>query len=132
MLNNLKKPFHLPAAHRWDSMFDSVMGKLDLFTGEELRSELDEYNHPDMEVTDSAVIGSEVKIEMSDGREEKYYLLGAWDGDPERRFLSYRTRLGKALLNCKVGENFTGPDGKPCKLLAVAKLPDELIAELDA
>ena len=55
MLNNLKKPFHLPAAHRWDSMFDSVMGKLDLFTGEELRSELDEYNHPDMEVTDSAV-----------------------------------------------------------------------------
>ena len=55
MLNNLKKPFHLPTAHRWDSMFDSVMGKLDLFTGEELRSELDEYNHPDMEVTDSAV-----------------------------------------------------------------------------
>ena len=55
MLNNLRKPFHLPAVHRWDSMFDSVMGKFDLFTGEELRSELDEYAHPDMEVTDSAV-----------------------------------------------------------------------------
>ena len=85
-----------------------------------------------VEVSDSAVIGSEVEISLSDGRVEKYYLLGAWDGDPERRFLSYRTRLGKALLNCKTGESFTGPDGKPGKLLSVKKLPAELIAELDA
>ena len=85
-----------------------------------------------VEVSDSAVIGSEVEISLSDGRVEKYYLLGAWDGDPERRFLSYRTRLGKALLNCKTGESFTGPDGKPGKLLSVEKLPAELIAELDA
>ncbi len=85
-----------------------------------------------VEVDDSAVIGSEVEISLSDGRVEKYYLLGAWDGNPERRFLSYRTRLGKALLNCKTGESFTGPDGKPGKLLSVKKLPAELIAELDA
>ena len=85
-----------------------------------------------VDVTDTAVIGSVVKVAMDDGREETYYLLGAWDGNPERRFLSYRTRLGKALLNCKVGDSFTGADGKPCKLLAVAKLPAELIAELDA
>ncbi|MBE6376196.1 MAG: GreA/GreB family elongation factor [Lentisphaeria bacterium] len=85
-----------------------------------------------VEVSDTAVIGSEVEIEMSSGKVEKYFLLGAWDGDPDRRFLSYRTRLGKALLNCKAGENFTGPDGKPAKLLSVARLPEELIAELDA
>ena len=85
-----------------------------------------------VEVTDTAVIGSTVEIQLDGNRVEKYYLLGAWDGDPERRFLSYRTRLGKALLNCKAGENFTVPDGKPGKLLAVTKLPAELIAELDA
>jgi transcription elongation GreA/GreB family factor len=85
-----------------------------------------------VDVTDTAVIGSTVEIKMSDGRVEKYFLLGAWDGDPEKRYLSYRTRLGKALLNCKVGEKFTGPDGKKCELLSVAALPADLIAELDA
>ncbi|MBE6355885.1 MAG: hypothetical protein E7058_02075 [Lentisphaerae bacterium] len=85
-----------------------------------------------VEVTDTAVIGSTVEIQLDGNRVEKYYLLGAWDGDPERRFLSYRTRLGKALLNRKVGESFTAPDGKPGKLLSVAALPAELITELDA
>ena len=85
-----------------------------------------------VEIEDTAVIGSTVEISYSDGREETYYLLGAWDGNPERKFLSYRTRLGKALLNCKVGDSFNAPDGTTCKLLSVSKLPDELIAELDA
>ena len=84
-----------------------------------------------VEVSDTAVIGSMVEVDMA-GKKETYYLLGAWDGDPDRRFLSYRTRLGKALLNCKVGDKFSGPDGKECKLLAVAALPAELIAEFDA
>ena len=85
-----------------------------------------------VQVSDTAVIGSTVEIQLEGKAKETYYLLGAWDGDPERRFLSYRTRLGKALLNCKVGDNFKGPDGNPGKLLAVAPLPPELIAELDA
>ena len=55
MLNNLKKHSLLPAVRRWDSMFDSVMGKLDLFNGEELHSELDDYIHPDMSISDTAV-----------------------------------------------------------------------------
>ena len=85
-----------------------------------------------VEVSDTAVIGSTVEVDLGNGRKESYYLLGAWDGDPDRRFLSYRTRLGKALLNCKAGDKFTGPDGKECRLLAVSPLPAELIAELDA
>ena len=55
MLNNLRKHALLPTVRRWDSMFDSVMGKLDLFPGEELRSELDDYIQPDIEVTEQAV-----------------------------------------------------------------------------
>ncbi|MBR2356724.1 MAG: Hsp20/alpha crystallin family protein [Lentisphaeria bacterium] len=55
MLNNLKKHSFLPAVRRWDNMFDSVMGKLDLFPGEELRSELDAYIHPDIEVSENYV-----------------------------------------------------------------------------
>ena len=84
-----------------------------------------------VEVTDTAVIGSAVEVELG-GKREKYCLLGAWDGDPDRKFLSYRTKLGRALLNRKVGESFPGPDGKEGKLVSVTKLPPELIAELDA
>ena len=82
-------------------------------------------------VEDTAVIGSEIEIALAGNQSEKYYLLGAWDGDPDRRFLSYRTRLGKAVLNCRAGENFEGPDGKAAKLIAVRPLPAEIIAELD-
>ena len=82
-------------------------------------------------VEDTAVIGSEIEIALAGGQSEKYYLLGAWDGDPDRRFLSYRTRLGKAVLNCRAGETFEGPDGKAAKLIAVRPLPAEIIAELD-
>lgn len=84
-----------------------------------------------VEVSDTAVIGSEIEIRLSSGNSEKYYLLGAWDGDPDRRFLSYRTRLGKAVLNCRTGDTFEGPDGKDAKLLNVKPLPAEIIAELD-
>lgn len=85
-----------------------------------------------VDVSDTAVIGSMLEVDLGGKGVETYYLLGAWDGDPDRKFLSYRTKLGKALLNCKKGDTFAGPDGKEGKLISVAKLPAELIAELDA
>ena len=55
MLNNLKKHALLPAMRRWDSMFDSMLGKLDLFPGEELHPEVEYGVQPDVEVTEQAV-----------------------------------------------------------------------------
>ncbi|MBE6369113.1 MAG: Hsp20/alpha crystallin family protein [Lentisphaerae bacterium] len=55
MLGPLKRHALLPATRRWDTMFDTVMGKFDLFPGEELRSELEDTLHPDIELTDKAV-----------------------------------------------------------------------------
>ena len=56
MLNSFRKPALVPAVRRWDSMFDSVMSKLDLLPGEDLHSDLDDYIHPDIEISDSAVV----------------------------------------------------------------------------
>ena len=81
-------------------------------------------------VEDTAVIGSEIEIRYDDGETERYYLLGAWDGDPERRFLAYRTRLGQAVLNRKVGSEIEAGNRKGV-LAAVRPLPEEIIAELD-
>ena len=92
--------------------------------------------HPVMmsqvKVSDEAVIGCEIELKYEDGETEVYQLLGAWDGDPERKFLSYRARLGAAVLHRKVGEEFTAPGGRKCRLAAVRELAPELKAELDA
>ncbi len=84
----------------------------------------------DVEVSEYAVIGSEVDVAYSDGTSESFYLLGAWDGDPERKMLSYRTRLGGALLNRKVGESVKVGE-KTVTIKAVRNIPAELAAELD-
>ena len=55
MFSSHKKSSLLPAVRRWDSIFDSVFGKLDLLPGEELRPELEEYIHPEIEATEQAV-----------------------------------------------------------------------------
>ena len=85
-----------------------------------------------IKVEDSAVIGSEIELRYDDGEVEVYQLLGAWDGDPERKFLSYRTRLGAAVLNHRQGDVFEVPGGRKCTLAAVRPLSAEIIAELDA
>ena len=86
----------------------------------------------DVVVEDTAVLGSMVELEFSDNARETYYLLGARDGNPEKKYLSYRSRLGAAILGHAVGETLTVPGDKTCKLCAVRPLPAELIAELDA
>ena len=85
-----------------------------------------------IKVGDTAIIGSEIELKYDNGETEVYQLLGAWDGDPERRFLSYRTRLGAAVLNHKVGDQFEVPGNRHCTLTAVRPLSAEIIAELDA
>ena len=86
----------------------------------------------DVVVEETAVLGSAVDLEFSDNTKETYCLLGARDGDPEKKYLSYRSRLGAAILGHAVGDTFDVPGGRTCKLCAVRPLPAELIAELDA
>ena len=83
-------------------------------------------------VTDTAVIGCEVVLEYLDnGEQEHYYLLGAWDGNPEKNYLSYRTRLGQAIHDHKVGEELPLPGGRKARLAAVKPLPESVLAETD-
>jgi transcription elongation GreA/GreB family factor len=50
-------------------------------------------------------IGTIVTLrETTNGREETYTILGAWDGDPERGIISYQTAIGQALLGHRLGE----------------------------
>lgn len=54
--------------------------------------------------TDQIGVGSVVELRQQDNSMTKYTILGAWDGDPERHIISYKTPLGSAILGKKVGD----------------------------
>lgn len=79
----------------------------------------------------TAVPGSAVTLKYSDNnQEETFYLLGIWDSDPDKNFLSSASRLGETLNGKIEGDPLTLPDGREAVIAKVAKLPDDLIAFL--
>ena len=60
------------------------------------------FENPD---TSQVSIGTIVTLrETTNGCEETYTILGAWDGDPDRAIISYQTAIGQSLLGHRVGE----------------------------
>lgn len=48
--------------------------------------------------------GSIVDVKTDAGATARYTILGAWDSDPQKNIISYKTPLGLALLSKKVGD----------------------------
>lgn len=48
--------------------------------------------------------GSIVEVKTDAGATARYTILGAWDSDPQKNIISYKTPLGLALLARKVGD----------------------------
>lgn len=59
--------------------------------------------------TSAVCVGSIVTLDGESG-EEVYTVLGAWDGDPDKKVLSYKSVVGKGLLGKKVGTKVTVQD----------------------
>ena len=59
---------------------------------------------------DKVAIGTSVKLRrVSDGGEEAYTILGAWDTDPQKHIISYLSQMAQALIGHTVGERVTVP-----------------------
>jgi transcription elongation GreA/GreB family factor/transcription elongation factor GreA-like protein len=55
--------------------------------------------------TDIVSIGTKVQVmELNTKNPETYYILGAWDSDPEKGVISYLAPVAQSLLNHKIGE----------------------------
>ncbi len=55
-------------------------------------------------------IGTVVKLRrVSDGGEETYTILGAWDTDPSKHIISYLSQMAQALIGRTVGERVVVP-----------------------
>ena len=60
------------------------------------------FENPD---TSQVSIGTVVTVrDVASGAEETYTLLGAWDSDPEKRIISYKTAIGQTLLGHAIGD----------------------------
>jgi transcription elongation GreA/GreB family factor len=73
----------------------------------EMSAELDRARVSDFEdaAGDVAAMGTEVQLQNVDSPEEirTYHILGAWDSDPARGILSYKTEVGKTILGLPQG-----------------------------
>lgn len=54
--------------------------------------------------TELVGVGTVVEVKNAAGAVAVYTILGAWDGDPERNIISYKTALGAALVGRKPGD----------------------------
>lgn len=63
------------------------------------------FENPD---TSKVSIGTIVTLQSASGGDyDRYTILGAWDGDPERGIISYQTAIGQALLGKIIGDKVT-------------------------
>ncbi len=75
--------------------------------------------------------GTTVELEIGNGGTETYYFLGAWDGNPDKKYLSYKTKLGEVLRNHQPGDKLTLPDGRTATVKSIAALPETVLHDLD-
>ncbi len=84
----------------------------------------------EVEIQDSAVIGSCVKLSSAD-TELEVFLLGVYDSNPEKGCYSYTTDMGKALLYKKIGEEVSLPGRTGTFVVkTVSRLPDAMAKSL--
>jgi transcription elongation factor GreA len=78
--------------------------------------------------TDNVGIGCVVELkEGSSDKTQKYFILGAWDSDPENDILSYKTPLAQALLGKKTGATVStkiGGNEEEWTVLSIARWVD--------
>jgi len=75
--------------------------------------------------------GTTVELETNPSGTETYYFLGAWDGNPDKKYLSYKTKLGEVLRNHQVGDEITLPDGRAAVVKSIEVLPEAVLRDLD-
>ena len=89
-------------------------------------------NFRNQTVADTVVAGCAITLRnLADGTEEQIYLLGVFDGDPDRKYFSYESPLGKILMGHKAGDQLQMPAGYDAVIVAVEALPEAILQELD-
>lgn len=84
----------------------------------------------DAKVSDTVIIGSTITLSYENGSKEIFHILGAWDSNPAKKYVSYETDLGKAVTGKKLNDTVILPDGKKCIISNIEKISQQIINEL--
>ena len=90
------------------------------------------FENPD---TSKVSIGTIVTLKSISGDYERFTILGAWDGDPDRGIISYQTAIGQTLLGKVVGDKVTlntDHGGRDYELIAIEAAPVDVVNESEA
>ncbi|MBE6380604.1 MAG: hypothetical protein E7047_06715 [Lentisphaerae bacterium] len=120
---------------RENAEFDAAKERRNFLTRRrnELESDLAKVNAIDfatIQPSQYVDLGVTVTLAIANADDEVYYFLGAWDGNPEKNYLSYKTKLGEVLRHHQVGDSVTLPDGRSASIKAVTALPAEVLADM--
>jgi transcription elongation GreA/GreB family factor len=115
---DLRENFEFKSAKEQQAVLNRQKGELELLLGNARGTNFENAD------TSQVSIGTVVTLEPSSGgTSETYSILGAWDGVPEKGWVSYLAGIGKALLGKKPGETIQLPDdGKGMRSMKIAAI----------
>ena len=119
---DLRENFEFKSAKEQQAVLNRQKGELELMLNNARGT-----NFENVDIS-AVSIGSVVTLESLEGStHETYSILGAWDGVPEKGWVSYQAVIGKALLGKKVGETIDLPADKgnrSMKIVTIAPFND--------
>jgi len=114
---DLRENFEFKSAKEQQAVLNRQKGELELM--------LNNARGTNFENVDTSLvsIGTVVTVEPAEGgKSETYSILGAWDGVPEKGWVSYQAQIGKALLGKKVGDTLDIPADKGTRSVKITSI----------
>ena len=121
---DLRENFEFKAAKEKQKLLSFRQAELETMLNEVRPTDFSEFP-----LKDRIVPGCVVTLKVG-SKNVVYTVLGLWDSDPERLYISFDTPLGKALLGRAVGDQVDMPDGSEASIAKFESLSSKLLAEL--
>jgi transcription elongation GreA/GreB family factor len=119
---DLRENFEFKSAKEQQAVLNRQKGELELMLNNARGTNFENVD------TSAVAIGTVVTVEPADGgKAETYSILGAWDGVPEKGWVSYQAVIGRAMLGKKTGDVIDLPADKgtrSMKITAIAPFTD--------
>jgi len=114
---DLRENFEFKSAKEQQAVLNRQKGELELMLNNSRGTNFENVD------TSAVSIGSVVTVEPSEGGSpETYSILGAWDGVPDKGWVSYQAVIGKALLGKKIGEVIDLPADKGIRSMKIVSI----------
>lgn len=119
---DLRENFEFKSAKEQQAVLNRQKGELELMLNNARGTNFENVD------TSAVSIGTVVTLEpTAGGPTETYSILGAWDGVPEKGWVSYQAVIGRALLGKQIGATLEVPTDKgthSVKIVSIAPFTD--------